>query len=227
MKLFTNLPGSLFFLFGILRTLIVLFAALWLFTLTFAPWIQDWFPDEPKLMVTVGEVLLRVPPDFLALDVDGASTGSLSLSSVRGTLQMDLISNKPTQGSALRWTVFPAMLVFLITAWVTLSSLRSVCANIGRGEVFSEGNLRKVRTVGLTLIAYSFAQLLVGLWSSSVMQGYLTEHVTLVGFRATTGVLGVLMPSGFGALITGCLVLVVSEAFRQGLALKTENELTI
>jgi hypothetical protein len=227
MKLFTNLPRSLFFLLGILRVLTVLFAALWLLTIALAPWIQDWFPDEPKLMVTAGEVLLRADPNTLALEIDGASNGSLGLSSLRGTLEMDLLSKNPTLTSALRWTVLPAMLVFLIAAWVTLSSLRCVCANIGRGEVFSEANLRKVRTVGFTLIGYSFAQFLVGLWSSSVMHGYLTQHVTLAGFQAAPGVVGMLMPSGFSALVTGGLVLVVSEAFRQGLALKTESELTI
>jgi hypothetical protein len=227
MSLFTNLPRSLFFLLGILRVLTVLFAALWLLTLVFGPLIQDWFPDEPKLMVTVGEVLVRVDPSALSLESDSVEAGSLNLSSLRGTLAMDLISKDPALVSALRWTVFPAMLVFVVAAWVILTSLQCVCANIGRGEVFNEGNNRKVTTVGLTLILYSFAQMLVGLWSSSVMHGYLSQHVTLAGFKAAPGALGMLMPSGFGALITGCIVLVVAEAFRQGLALKTENELTI
>jgi hypothetical protein len=178
-------------------------------------------------MVTAGEVLLRVEPNALDLDVDGASAGAVSLSSLRGTLQMDLLSKDPALVSALRWTVLPAILLFATAAWVTLTSLQCVCANIGRGEVFSETNLRKVKTIGLTLIGYSLLQMLVGLWSSSVMQGYLTQHVTLTGFQAAPGALGMLMPSGFSALVTGCLVLVVSEAFRQGLALKTENELTI
>jgi Protein of unknown function (DUF2975) len=39
------------------------------------------------------------------------------------------------------------------------------------------------------------------------------------------------MPSGLfsaqSGLVTGLLVLVISEAFRQGLALKTENDLTV
>jgi hypothetical protein len=33
--------------------------------------------------------------------------------------------------------------------------------------------------------------------------------------------------AGVGGLIIGCLVLMLSEAFRQGLALKTENDLTV
>jgi hypothetical protein len=217
----------LFFLFGILRVLTVLFAALWLVTLVFGPLIREWFPDEPKLMVTVGDVLVARDSETLALGIDGASDGSLGLSSLRGTLQMDLLSKNPALASAVRWTVLPAMLIFVVAAWVTLTSLQCVCAGIGRGEVFSERNLRKVRTVGLTLIAYSLAQMLAGLWSASVMHGFLTEHVTLAGFHAAPGIVGMLMPSGFGALVTGCLVLVVSEAFRQGLALKTDNELTI
>lgn len=227
MKLFTNLPGSLRFLFGVLRVFTVLLAAFWLLALMFGPSIQKRFTDEPKLMVTVGEVLLRVDPATLALESDTAKPGSLAMGDLRGTLQMDLISNDAKLVSALRWTVFPAMLAFIAFAWMFFGSLRAVCANIERGEVFSERNMRLVNAIGLILIVYSLASMAVGLWGSHVMQGYFTQHVLLKGFQVGPGAVGFLVPSGFGGLIAGCMVLVVSEAFRQGLALKTENDLTV
>ncbi|HUG09664.1 MAG TPA: DUF2975 domain-containing protein [Opitutaceae bacterium] len=227
MKLFTNLPGSLRFLFGLFRTLSALLAVLWLMALVLGPWIQEWFMDEPKLMVTVGEVLLKVDPATVAIESDSSKPGSLALSSMRGTLQMDLISKDPDLVSAMRWTMFPAMAIFIGFTWVFFGSLSCLCANIQGGEVFSEKNMRLVNRVGVALIAYSIAGMLAGLWGSYVMQEYFTRHITLTDFQAGPGSLGFLVPSGFGALVTGCLVLVVSEAFRQGLALKTDNELTI
>jgi hypothetical protein len=69
------------------------------------------------------------------------------------------------------------------------------------------------------------------------MDGYLSRHVTLSGIKTALQ-----FPGGLGALhynltgghfpteggfVTGLVVLLVAEAFRQGLALKTENDLTI
>lgn len=227
MKLFTNLPGSLRFLFGLLRTLSVLLATLWLLALILGPWIQKQFSDEPRLMVTVGEVMLKVDPAVVSLDADNTKPGSLALSSMRGTLQMDLISKDADLVSAMRWTIFPAMAVFIGFTWVFFGSLSCLCANIQCGEIFSERNMCLVNRIGLALIAYSVAGMLAGLWGSYVMQEYFTRHITLTGFQAGSGSMGFLAPSGFGALVAGCLVLVVSEAFRQGLALKTENDLTV
>ena len=237
MKLLPNLPGSLRFYFGLARNLCVLLAAFWLLVLTFAPWIQRQFVDEPKLMVTVGEVMLRGAPDTIAVDSNSAPSGSLALSTTRGTLQVDLISNDADLVSTLRWTVFPSVAVFIAFAWVVFGSLRNVCANIEKGELFSDTNLSLVRRIGLALIVYGVASILVGLWAAHVMNGYLDAHVSLSGFPSTInspqgpGALRFLMPSGLmsteSSFVVGLLVLVVSEAFRRGLALKTENDLTV
>ena len=237
MKIHPNLPGALRFYFGIARFLCLVLAAFWLLTLTLSPWIQKQFIDEPKLMVTVGEVLLRVDPTAVGLNSDSAKPGSLGLSSLRGTLRADLISKDAGLVSTLRWTVFPSMALLIAFGWVCFGSLRNVCANLEKGEVFSEQNLRLVRGIGLVLMAYSLASLLVGFWAAHVMNGYLGSHVTLTGLSAGahiptgSGALRFLMPAGLisveGGLVTGCLVLLLSEAFRQGLNLKTENDLTV
>ncbi len=236
MKTFPKLPGMLRFYFGLARFLSMVLAAFWLLTLTLTPWIQNLFMDEPKLMVTVGEVMLRVDPPAVGLDSNSAKPGSLGLSSLKGTLKMDLISKDADLVSTLRWTIFPSIAVLISFAWVFFGSLRNMCANIEQGEVFSDKNLRLVRGIGIALIAYSLASLVVGIWASHVMNGYLNQHVTMKGLSAAlsmrpgTGALSFLMPSGMlveVSLVAGCLVLVVAEAFRQGLDLKTENDLTV
>ena len=94
MKILPNLPSSLRFFFTIARILCVSLGILWLSVLTFGPWIKRHFGDEPRLMISVGEISLAVPPEAagLALKSNSAEAGALFLTSLRGRLQMDLIS---------------------------------------------------------------------------------------------------------------------------------------
>lgn len=231
MKMFTNLPGNLRALFGALRIVSVLFGFFWLLILLVGSWVPKQFSDEPRLMVTVGDLLLRVDPAAVALKSDTAKAGSLGLSFMRGSLQMDLCSQDARLVSALRQTVLPSVAVLVAFSWILFGALRQVCANLERGEAFSEKNLRLVRSIGLTLIAYSLTSAGAGIWGAHVMGDYLAQHVNLTGLPTPVGALGFLVPAGWvtlsGGLVIGCLVLAVSEAFRQGLALKTESELTI
>lgn len=237
MKLFTNLPGNLRALFGFLRLLVVLLGLFWFFSLTLNPWIQRRFTDDPKLIVSVGEVSLQTSPGPIQLDSNSARPGSLALTGLRGMLQMDLLSGDAALVSALRWTMFPAMAVFVAFSWLLFGALRSVCANIERGEVFSENNLRLLRNVGIIMIGYSVVAFVVQLWASHIMNGYLTEHVaataaaTGLEFARGMGALKFSLPTGQfpspGGVVSGCLVLVICEAFRQGLVLKNENDLTV
>src|SRR6186713_920537 len=104
MKLFTNLPGSLRAFFGWGRFLVVILAAFWFLTLVFSPWIQRRFTDDPKLIVSVGEVSFRKAADAIGLKPDHAKPGSLNVAGLRGTLQADLLSDDSALVSALRST---------------------------------------------------------------------------------------------------------------------------
>jgi hypothetical protein len=237
MKIFPNLAGSLRFYFGLTRALIIVFAAFWLVTLTFGPSIRKFFGAGPGLMVAVGEASLQTAPNAVGLSADSASPGSLLLGSLRGSLQIDLLTKDDALLSALRWTVFPSIAVLVAFSWLLFGSLRTLCANIERREVFSENNLRLVRNIGWILIGYNLTGFAVQLLASYVMGGYLSQHVALTGLQT-----GLQFPGGLGAvrlsfpggqfpgeigLVTGGVVLMLSEAFRQGLNLKSENDLTV
>jgi hypothetical protein len=233
MKLCPNLAGSLRFYFGLARVLILVFGAFWFFTLTFGPSIQRKFADQPKLMVSVGEVSIQPRSGPVQLNSPTASPGSLVLTGLRGPFQADLLSSDTALISALRWTIFPSITVLIVFSWLLCSALRSVCANIERREVFSDTNLRLVRNVGVLLLVFSGASLLVQLFTGHVMDGYLAQHVTASGLENAAG-----SPLHFQLLpearlpiepgfVMGLVVLLLSQAFRQGLALKTENDLTV
>jgi len=128
--------------------------------------------------------------------------------------------------------------VLIVFSYVLFTSLRNLCANLERGDVFNEENLRLVRRIGGYLIAYSLIGAGLEMWGSYILGGYFSQHVVLTGLKTSFQ-----FPNGAGALqffnrsagllttqgglLVGCLVLVVAEAFRQGLKLKTENDLTV
>lgn len=250
MKLFTNLPGKLRILFSILRLVTVIFAVIWLLVLLLGPSLARSLQSDPHLMVSVGEVSFQAaagsPPageisisdrpvaGAVTLESDHAKSGAVTLNSLRAGLQLDLGSNDPALTSAVRRLLFPTVVIFTTISWLLFSALLKVCANIERGEVFTEQNFRMLRSIGIILMVSSLINALHGIWTAYVIGGYFNAHVTLTGMFTGLHVAGGSthlspgwwMSRGDG-LIIGCLVLVVAEAFRQGLNLKTENDLTV
>ena len=237
MKIITNLPGKLRLLFSVARSLSILGAVFWLLVLPFNAWIQNRFPDKPKLVVTVGEMALPIGPDVVRLMSDGAKPGALALHSLRGTLQVDLTKSDDVLASALRWAIIPAMIVFTVFSFLLSTALRDLCAKIERGEVFSETNLRLVRNIGWIIIGYSVAAFVVQFTGAIAMGSYFSQHVTFSGIEgAAQFPRGIMVGKwsfsggpfpGDSGFVTGCVVLMLAEAFRQGLKLKEESDLTV
>jgi len=237
MKIFTNLPGALRVLFRFLRVITIICAVSWSITLLSNAWIKRNFGHESKFMVTVGEIALPVARGAFDLSTNTGAAGSLALESVRGKLQVDLASQDTALTSAVHQAIIPSMAALIVFCYLMFSSLACVCANLERGEAFNEQNLRLVRRVGIYLVVYSLVGAGLEQWASFVLAGYFEQHVALTGLATSmpfTGRSGALqfgltpgMFSAQGAFLLGLLVLVVAEAFRQGLNLKTENDLTV
>jgi hypothetical protein len=113
--------------------------------------------------------------------------------------------------------------------------LRRLFRNVGRGDSFTLQSVRLVQILGGWLILFSFVSAFAEHWFSEAAFAYLAQHTTLtisgtalhlppphnrilphVGF-----------PFGSPVFFSGLLVLALSEVFRQGLALKNENDLTV
>lgn len=237
MKLFSNLPGTLRVLFRFLRLMSVILGVFWSLILIYNTWIQKSFGQDARLFVTVGEIDLPAAPGAIGLSSKTAMEGSLSFSSLRGRLQADLASNDARLGSILRAAIVPSMAALIVFSYILFGALGKVCTNLERGNVFTEENLRLVRRIGVILIVYSVVGGALEIWASAVLGGYFNQHVVLTGlatsvpFGGGTGALHFgLLPGIFtnqGGVLIGALVLVVAEAFRQGLNLKTENDLTV
>ena len=99
--------------------------------------------------------------------------------------------------------------------------------NYERGEIFSEKNTRLVRNLGFIVIGAQVAGFAVGTWYAHLIRVFLEQKVVAEGVRLQIYQKSTMFSLDLNMVVTGCLVLALGEVFRQGLALKKENELTV
>lgn len=130
----------------------------------------------------------------------------------------------------------PLILVGAIFFLVLFDLLRRLFRNVGQGESFTRQSVYLVQIIGVSLIAYSLASSVAEAWLFHALLTYLAQHAVLT---ISGTALDLPVPQGmafprwhgfpFGSplFFSGLLVLALSEVFRQGLALKNENDLTV
>jgi hypothetical protein len=159
---------------------------------------------------------------------------AVAVSAVRTSVQVNLAGSEPTLRTAVFWTLMPYTTVAVLGAYILLTALRKLCANLEKGDVFNEENLHLVRRVGLTLVGTSLLEGIFALAGSAIL-GPLLQNQEMVRASAklfqTAGPARFELPAGAvsvpAGLLAGFLVLALAEAFRQGLKLKAENDLTV
>lgn len=228
MKISYNLPGNLRLLFGTLRGLTALAGGLWCLSVV----LTLGFNSTRGPQFVLGEVAFQTDPKALQFKSASMKPDTLVLQSLHGTLKGRLGEATAFRTAFLKAAV-PYVAVWVVTGYLLFAALRNLCANLEVGEVFNEENLRLIRRIGLTLVISSLLNAALKLWGAAIMGAFLKEEVTVAGGLSFSG-LGlpqyempdVIMsvPSG---LIVGCLVLALTAAFRQGLKLKAENDLTV
>ncbi len=130
----------------------------------------------------------------------------------------------------------PLVLMNMIFFAVLFDLMRRLFRNVGRGDSFTPQSIRLVQYLGGSLILFSLVSAFAEHWFSEAAFAYLAHHtvVTVSGTelhlpvprgRIIPHVGG--FPFGSPVFFSGLLVLALSEVFRQGLALKAENDLTV
>ena len=163
------------------------------------------------------------------------SNSNFVLSALKGST---VLSVKDAQGlfELLKHTLLP--LVFLNAAFVAavFDLLRRVFRNVGRGESFTVPTLRYMQILGVSLLVFSLVLGAAEGWFEYTLFNYLAQHavVSVAGnaihippSHQITISSGGSFPFGTPMFFSGLLVLALSEVFRQGLALKRENDLTV
>jgi hypothetical protein len=129
----------------------------------------------------------------------------------------------------------PLWLLHVLFLTALFELLRRLFRNVGRGDSFSPGTIRLVQTIAGLLIASSFILAFARDLFGQAVINYFVHHavITISGtqIQLPASRVGMFPRHRFsfdGAMFFyGLLVLALSEVFRQGVALKRENELTI
>ncbi|MGD0190014.1 MAG: DUF2975 domain-containing protein [Rhizomicrobium sp.] len=155
-----------------------------------------------------------------------ALRGNVVLSAQRAGGLLDLLKH---YGLPL---LFLNMLFFL----ALFDLMRRLFRNVGRGDSFTPQSVRLVQLLGGSLIVFSIVSAFAEYWFSQAAFTYFAQH-TVIMVSGTSLHLPVPrdrfiphvggFPFGSPLFFSGLLVLALSEVFRQGLALKSEHDLTV
>jgi hypothetical protein len=130
----------------------------------------------------------------------------------------------------------PIVLVRMILFAALFDLLRRLFRNVGRGDSFTRQSVYLVQIIGGTLIVYSLVSTVMDALFEHAMFAYLANNAVLTVAGTALRLPapdGAGFPHGLGfllgksAFLAGLLVLALSEVFRQGLVMKTENDLTV
>lgn len=125
-------------------------------------------------------------------------------------LRLDI---KPTMATAAMTLVGFTAIAFAILAVVF--QIRKILRSIRSGEPFDRSNFRRLWIIGVSLLSIAILELIGSLFDRFLLENY--------GGDAATHYIGQIN-WGLNTIIMAMIVLVLSEVFRQGNILKTENE---
>lgn len=224
MKKISTLPGCLRLLFGLAQLLLLISGIFWsaAFGVSLAPRVGS------VTELPFNQVYLKIPSALITIKSPTANEDEIRITHLGTLLFLNPQSTNRDLATAIRWTLLPKTIFIFAFYWLLFGRLRKLCARAEAGEIFSEANLRSIRNLGILIVSWSVVDGAMHLWTIHRLGGYLIEHAAITGIDATltTGTMPILK-FPFNDLITGLLILLLAEAFRQGLALKKENDLTV
>ena len=177
--------------------------------------------------------VLGQPGTFLLRGVNGDF--DLSISALRGNLAL-LVQRAGGLIEVLKHYGLPLTLMNMIFFAVLFDLLRRLFRNVGRSDSFTPQTIRLLQYLGGSLLVFSVASAFAEHWFAQAAFAYFAQHavVTVSGTELRLPIPhGRMFPhiGGFPfdspLFFSGLLVLALSEVFRQGLALKNENDLTV
>lgn len=183
-------------------------------------------PEKGELLGQPAEFALYAPAEGKSESVFGAKAFNgavtLTVNEAGGMIAM------------LKRYGLPLILIKMLFLTALFELLRRLFRNVGRGDSFTPQSVRLVQIVGFLLIGFSVVSGLASSWFAWGAYDYFSQH-TQIAVSGTP----VRLPAagnhpwfdtsvfGHPVFFSGLLVLALAEVFRQGLALKRDNDLTV
>jgi len=161
-----------------------------------------------------------------------SSTGDaaeVELTSLNGSLVVKNAGESAELSSLLRWRFLLCGAPGVIFPIFLFGLLSQLCSKVEQGEIFSVRNTTLVRNLGITILGYQAISIGGSIGYAYMVSRFVHRYVVVEGIQLNVGWYGNhgwFSPSA-SLIVTGCLVLLLAKVFRQGLELKSENELTV
>lgn len=182
-------------------------------------------------------VSMRVSPRPFPFKLTGVEADSANLVALQATIVFRNARNVPA--TELRTWQFASAAVAAGFFFVLFAQLKRLFRDIEQGVAFSSQSVRCVRQIGLLVLAFALIHPAIDAGAGAAAAEMANQHLALDGSELKFA--PARKPALFGItfgqfyryeshgaeLIAGVLVLALSEAFRQGIALKEETALTI
>jgi hypothetical protein len=184
-----------------------------------------------------GHATMQIAPVTLA-----PAKGAMTLKSDTGeTIQIEKfdaavsVKGDATSGLAniITRRALPVALVYVVFFTFLFDMLRRLFRNVARAESFTERNLRLVRMIGYSMLVFSLLAAGAEAWVGHSFVEYMKLHTSVASLKLQVVEANNFQIGGGEAsfqwtwFLTGLLVLALAEVFRQGHALKRENDLTV
>jgi len=226
MKTPINIAKCLRIFFGVARMLTVILTVLVIGGYSFMGALHTKSGKPNYFPVLMPELSLRLNDEAIQIQTETSDAADIRVGSLVGSLSINTKSKDSALATRAKWAMFPVLIFGYTYYFLLFSFLRKLCANIEVGEVFNDANLCLVRNIGRLLVICGLVGEALRIMTYFVIDSYLTQHATITGLNATLDS-GIFRHLQISYVITGLLVLLIAEAFRQGLALKKENDLVV
>lgn len=224
MKTRFQLISNLRSLFGVLRVLTAI-----VFLASPLPLLAIWLPGD----IVIGTVHVTSPVVALKPAADG-STRPAQISNLRGDLRLPAKSAAVGLPYQIAHTV--TGMIHCAFAFVILTLLWRICRNVEQGELFTHANLKSFRRMGIATVTFTFVRFGLSFWTDASTRAFVQDQLVAVqGVQiAPTSLLSMFTDPYTSAvffdvdgLVTGLLIIALSEVFRRGLELQEEAALTV
>lgn len=198
------------------------------------------FDDSAKSNSTtfrLPAVDMWVSPRPFPFKLTGIEADSANLAGLQARIVFRNARHVPD--TALRWSQAASAGLFAVFFYLLFALLKQLFRDIEQGFAFSSTSVRRVRQIGLLVLGFALIHPAVDAFARKEAAELANRHLALEGselrfapaqptalFGITFGRLYRYQSNG-AELIAGVLVLALGEVFRQGMALKEENALTI
>ena len=172
-----------------------------------------WFPDPPRLDLPMD---MEISPDTGLLPLEPGSSGVRDLKMNRLVGELELKFESPWA----QWIFIFLVLQEFVLILLVLMFMQKIVASIATGEAFSQANAGRLRWVGGLLILAA----LFGPGASTLVSQMALRGMEIGGASLTVNWF---REFGQGEFISGWIVLILSEVFRQGAEMQKDQSLTI